>query len=82
MNLYFQKSKNMLSSIKIQGEKGKNLQLIPWSFREKICKSLGIFKSSIQKPKNIPSCTKTLGVVAGISKLLSIHPYHRRADIR
>jgi len=37
MNLSFQKLKNMPSSIKIQGEKGKNLLLIPWSkFWEKI----------------------------------------------
>jgi len=31
MNLSFQKSKNMLSRIKIQAGKGKNLKLAPWS---------------------------------------------------
>jgi len=29
MNLFFQKSKNMLSSIKIQSGNGKNLKLAP-----------------------------------------------------
>jgi len=31
MYLSFQKFKSMLSNIKIQGEKGKKLKLIPWS---------------------------------------------------
>jgi len=56
VNLSLQKSKNMLSTIKIHAEKGKNLKLAPWtklkknpfSFRQlnPLSKNLKIFQTA------------------------------------